>query len=159
MTKICPRCGTVNEEESVTCRSCGASLNGLADRTIRLPFGEEEAEAFPSEKTGLPELAPVKQPHLVVLKGPNPGVRFLLGAESVVIGRDPDSDIFLNDVTVSRQHANIERKAGKLTIRDVGSLNGTYVNGKRVDAAELSDGDEVQIGKYKMVLFLGNTDE
>ena len=85
-------------------------------------------------------------------RGPNAGSRFLLDAERTTAGRHPDSDIFLDDVTVSRQHAEFLRRGrAASSVRDVGSLNGTYVNRDRIDEAVLRGGDEVQIGKYRLV--------
>jgi len=92
---------------------------------------------------------------LVVQRGPNQGARFLLDAGRTTAGRNPDSDIFLDDVTVSRRHAELLREgsgpATRFLVRDAGSLNGTYVNRERVDEVELSEGDEVQVGKYRLV--------
>jgi pSer/pThr/pTyr-binding forkhead associated (FHA) protein len=88
---------------------------------------------------------------LVVSRGPNAGSRFLLDADTVTVGRHPDSDIFLDDITVSRRHAEFRRGDAGFTVDDVGSLNGTYVNRDRVDHAVLAGGDEVQIGKYRLV--------
>ena len=89
---------------------------------------------------------------LVVQRGPNSGARFLLDSEKTTAGRRPDSDIFLDDVTVSRRHAEfLRRPGGVFVVRDVGSLNGTYVQRDRIDEVVLRDGDEVQIGKYRMV--------
>jgi hypothetical protein len=97
---------------------------------------------------------------LVVRRGPNAGARFLLDHDVTTSGRHPDSDIFLDDVTVSRRHAEFHREGGTFTVRDVGSLNGTYVNRERVEAATLSNGDEVQIGKFRLVFLSGpRTDE
>ena len=90
---------------------------------------------------------------LVVLRGPNTGARFLLDDDEVVSGRHPDSDIFLDDVTVSRKHAVFRRAEGTFTVSDVGSLNGTYVNRDLVDEAVLATGDEVQIGKFRLVFY------
>jgi pSer/pThr/pTyr-binding forkhead associated (FHA) protein len=87
---------------------------------------------------------------LVVARGPNAGARFLLDSERTTAGRHPDADIFLDDVTVSRKHAEFLREGDRFRLRDVGSLNGTYVNRERVDELVLSAGDEVQIGKYRM---------
>jgi pSer/pThr/pTyr-binding forkhead associated (FHA) protein len=92
---------------------------------------------------------------LVVRRGPNAGARFLLDHDVTTSGRHPDSDIFLDDVTVSRRHAEFHRDGATFTVRDVGSLNGTYVNRERVEAATLSNGDEVQIGKFRLVLIAG----
>ena len=90
---------------------------------------------------------------LVVLRGPNTGARFLLDDDEVLSGRHPDSDIFLDDVTVSRKHAVFRRTDGRFVVRDVGSLNGTYVNRELVDEALLTTGDEVQIGKFRLVFY------
>jgi hypothetical protein len=92
---------------------------------------------------------------LVVRRGPNAGARFLLEHDVTTSGRHPDSDIFLDDVTVSRRHAEFHRGSGGFTVRDVGSLNGTYVNRERVESATLSSGDEVQIGKFRLVFIAG----
>jgi len=88
---------------------------------------------------------------LVVKRGPNAGSRFLLDQDVTTAGRHPDSDIFLDDVTVSRRHAEFRREGSGYTVHDVGSLNGTYVNRERIDAAPLAGGDEVQIGKFRLV--------
>jgi pSer/pThr/pTyr-binding forkhead associated (FHA) protein len=92
---------------------------------------------------------------LVVRRGPNAGARFLLDHDVTTSGRHPDSDIFLDDVTVSRRHAEFHRDGATFTVRDVGSLNGTYVNRERVEAATLASCDEVQIGKFRLVLISG----
>ena len=93
---------------------------------------------------------------LVVQRGPGSGSRFLLDADVVNAGRHPDSEIFLDDVTVSRRHAEFHRRGDTFTVSDVGSLNGTYVNRDRIDTVQLTDGDEVQIGKYRLVFFSGH---
>ena len=90
---------------------------------------------------------------LVVLRGPNTGARFLLDDDEVMSGRHPESDIFLDDVTVSRKHAVFRRTEGGFVVHDVGSLNGTYVNRELVDEAMLTTGDEVQIGKFRLVFY------
>jgi FHA domain len=92
---------------------------------------------------------------LVVRRGPNAGARFLLDHDVTTSGRHPDSDIFLDDVTVSRRHAEFHRGPNGFTVRDVGSLNGTYVNRERVESATLSNSDEVQIGKFRLVFIAG----
>jgi pSer/pThr/pTyr-binding forkhead associated (FHA) protein len=88
-----------------------------------------------------------------VQRGPNSGSRFLLDKDVTTAGRHPESDIFLDDVTVSRRHAEFHRATEAFTVRDVGSLNGTYLNRERIDEAALANGDEVQIGKYRLVFF------
>ncbi len=92
---------------------------------------------------------------LVVMRGPNNGARFLLDDNEVSSGRHPDSDIFLDDVTVSRRHAVFERAGQGYAVRDVGSLNGTYVNRRSIEHAVLRNGDEVQIGKYRFIYYAG----
>ncbi|MDO5727750.1 MAG: FHA domain-containing protein [Bowdeniella nasicola] len=93
---------------------------------------------------------PASSALLIVKRGPNRGARFLLDTPATTAGRHPKSDIFLDDVTVSRRHCLFEQHDGGFSIRDVGSLNGTYINRERIEATELRDGDEVQIGKYRM---------
>ena len=95
---------------------------------------------------------------LVVKRGPNAGTRFMLDADVTRAGRHPESDIFLDDITVSRRHAEFVGQDGVYSIRDVGSLNGTYVNRERIEEAVLATGDEVQIGKFKLV-YLAAVDE
>jgi len=92
---------------------------------------------------------------LVVKRGPNAGSRFLLDQPTTSAGRHPDSDIFLDDVTVSRRHAEFRQDEGQFQVVDVGSLNGTYVNREPVDSAVLANGDEVQIGKFRLVFLTG----
>ena len=92
---------------------------------------------------------------LLVKRGPNAGSKFLIDKDVTGAGRYPESDIFLDDVTVSRRHAEIRREDGRFFVKDLGSLNGTYVNLQRVEEAELADGDEVQIGKFKLTFFMG----
>jgi pSer/pThr/pTyr-binding forkhead associated (FHA) protein len=92
---------------------------------------------------------------LVVLRGPNAGARFLLDSDEVSTGRHPNSDIFLDDVTVSRKHATFRREGDVFLVHDVGSLNGTYVNRERIDEAALKTRDEVQIGKFRLVFYAG----
>lgn len=93
---------------------------------------------------------------LVVKRGPNAGSRFQLDKDVVSAGRHPQSDIFLDDVTVSRRHAEFHRSGGNFEVSDVGSLNGTYVNREPVESAQLSNGDEVQIGKFRLVFLTGD---
>ena len=93
----------------------------------------------------------------VVNQGPKAGARYALDTDVVSLGRDPKSDIFLDDITVSRRHAEVERDGARYSIRDVGSLNGTYVNRKLVESGELNEGDEVQVGKFKLVFVHGTS--
>jgi pSer/pThr/pTyr-binding forkhead associated (FHA) protein len=114
--------------------------------------GTDAGEMAPSRMAGT---LPPGMALLVVRRGPNAGARFLLDHDVTTSGRHPDSDIFLDDVTVSRRHAEFHREGGTFTVRDVGSLNGTYVNRERVEAATLSNGDEVQVGKFRLVFIAG----
>lgn len=95
---------------------------------------------------------------LVVVNGPSDGARFLLDQDLTSAGRHPNADIFLDDVTVSRRHAEFVRNSGSFIVRDLGSLNGTYKGGERVDIAVLTDGDEVQIGKFRLTFFAAPAD-
>ena len=107
------------------------------------------------EGTRIAESLPPGSALLVVRRGPNAGSRFLLDTDVTTAGRHPESDIFLDDVTVSRRHAEFRREAGAFVVRDVGSLNGTYVNRERVESATLANGDEVQVGKFRLVFLAG----
>ncbi|KXB51075.1 oxoglutarate dehydrogenase inhibitor [Corynebacterium kroppenstedtii] len=103
---------------------------------------------------GLPEGSAL----LVVKRGPNAGSRFLLDQPTTTAGRHPDSDIFLDDVTVSRRHAEFRKNDDQFEVVDVGSLNGTYVNREPKNSSELSNGDEIQIGKFRLVFLNGQKD-
>ncbi|WP_182347404.1 oxoglutarate dehydrogenase inhibitor Odhl [Tomitella gaofuii] len=111
----------------------------------------QAAEAPVSGVEGLPQGAAL----LVVKRGPNAGSRFLLDQDATSAGRHPSSDIFLDDVTVSRRHAEFRKHGDGYQVVDVGSLNGTYVNREPVDSAALANGDEVQIGKFRLVYLTG----
>ena len=115
-------------------------------------FTEREAPAQEQPVSGVDALPPGSA-LLVVKRGPNAGSRFLLDQDVTSAGRHPDSDIFLDDVTVSRRHAEFRREGSGYTVHDVGSLNGTYVNRQRIDSHRLTDGDELQVGKYKLAYF------
>ncbi|MDG9715791.1 FHA domain-containing protein [Streptomyces sp. DH24] len=168
---VCTRCGNRNAENSRFCSNCGAPLRpGAApERSSETTstISISGLEAYDSEATGqtaMPALSPEAQAAvdalpqgsalLVVRRGPNSGSRFLLDSDLTTAGRHPQSDIFLDDVTVSRRHVEFRRGPdGSFTVADVGSLNGTYVNRERIDQVALSNGDEVQIGKYRLVFY------
>ncbi|WP_281887338.1 FHA domain-containing protein [Agromyces rhizosphaerae] len=95
---------------------------------------------------------------LIVRRGPNSGARFLLDADVTTVGRHPDADIFLDDVTVSRKHAEFLRHRTAFEVKDLGSLNGTYFDGVRIETALLSDGAEVQVGKYRLTFYASRLD-
>ena len=98
---------------------------------------------------------PATMAMVVVKRGPNAGSKFMLDRDVTGAGRHPDSDIFLDDITVSRRHAEIQRAGEAFVVKDVGSLNGTYLNRERIDEARLENGDELQIGKFRLVFFSG----
>ena len=134
---------------------------GTDDSTATINVGPgEKAETSDRQLNPVDAAAvdalPVGHALLVVQRGPGSGSRFLLDADVVTAGRHPDSEIFLDDVTVSRRHAEFHREGDSFTVSDVGSLNGTYVNRDRIDRVQLTDGDEVQIGKYRLVFFSGH---
>ncbi len=147
----CKECGEDVPGEANFCPSCGAALSvaeaGTDDTTASIEVGAldplHEVDEFP-------ELAP-GMGMLVVVRGPNAGSRFLLDRDTTTVGRHPDSDIFLDDVTVSRRHAELLRDEHGTTLKDLGSLNGTYVGGDRVDERHLAMGDELQIGRFKLL--------
>lgn len=95
---------------------------------------------------------------LIVKRGPNAGARFLLDQDVTTVGRHPNADIFLDDVTVSRRHAEFLRDGIKFTVRDLASLNGTYFEGQRIDEIQVADGAEVQIGKFRLTFFASRAD-
>jgi pSer/pThr/pTyr-binding forkhead associated (FHA) protein len=145
----CPECGFQNPEASNYCSKCGALLvhdEPASDTTMS--FTPEEGE---EEGADLLEELRTEGPALVVRSGGGrAGEHFLLQQERVTVGRSPECDIFLDDVTVSRRHALVKQQDGGFLIEDQGSLNGTFLNRRRIESAPLEDGDEVQIGKYKL---------
>ncbi len=121
-----------------------------------MTFSPIEVEEETGEEIALPLAELTKEQALLVVKrGPNAGSNFVIDKDVTTAGRHPESDIFLDDVTVSRRHAEIRRRDDRFFVRDLGSLNGTYVNRERVDETELASGDELQIGKFKLVFFAG----
>jgi hypothetical protein len=169
---FCTRCGRPNSDGARFCSNCGTQLTGTAampampgsgllgprpgETTSTLSLnrpddGDFGDDLFPDSASlgALPEGSAL----LLVMRGPNAGSRFRLDGGLTTAGRHPDSDIFLDDVTVSRRHAEFYRQGAFFTVRDVGSLNGTYVNRERIEEAQLTGGDEVQIGKFRL-LFL-----
>ena len=142
----CPECGFQNPEAANYCARCGAPLLRPEESETTMTFTPEEAE---EDGLGLPE--GIDGPALIVRAGGGrAGETFTLEHERITIGRSPDCEIFLDDVTVSRKHAVITKNGDDFRIEDEGSLNGTFVNKRRVEAAELENGDELQIGKYRL---------
>src|SRR5438874_5717600 len=145
----CPACDHLNESNSHFGPRCGSPLTANdAEATPTLAPIEVEAE----EEAHRRELTS-GQACLIVRRGPAAGTKFTLDGDLVTVGRHPQSDIFLNDITVSRRHAELKRAGVRYEVTDLGSLNGTYVNRARVDTSKLSSGDEIQIGKFRL-LFL-----
>lgn len=158
---FCTKCGHANPAGSRFCSQCGNVLSDErpAEQTATIsaiPLDAEyerlDTELQPQEQAALDEL-PAGCALLIVQRGPGAGSRFLLDTDVVTVGRHPDSDIFLDDVTVSRRHAEFRRDQEGYSVRDVGSLNGTYVNRDRIEEVELADFDEVQIGKFRLRYF------
>ncbi len=153
MALHCPECGFLNADGANYCQKCGAYLGDLHS-----PQAEASTATYRiDEATG--ELVPVELDQLVEREGAalvvragggREGESFALDRERMTIGRRPDSAIFLDDVTVSRDHAIMVHRGDAWFLDDLGSLNGTYVNRRRIDSQHLEDGDEVQVGKYKL---------
>jgi len=154
----CNQCGLPVPDDANFCPSCGAALQGMTplepartdDTTGSLEVGAFDPE---HELVDIPELT-AGTGMLVVVRGPNAGSRFLLDRPETSVGRHADADIFLDDVTVSRRHASLRQSPTGIVVQDNGSLNGSYVNGDRVDERVLVSGDEVQIGRFKL-LYVG----
>ncbi|MDF1602544.1 FHA domain-containing protein [Nocardioides sp. YIM 152315] len=166
---FCTVCGTQNPDDARFCAQCGNRLatpapgpgEAPSDSTATIQIGAadkvetSDRQLNPVDAAAVDAL-PAGHALLVVQRGPGSGSRFLLDQDVVSAGRHPDSEIFLDDVTVSRRHAEFHRQGESFTVSDVGSLNGTYVNRDRIDRVQLNDGDEVQIGKFRLVFFSGH---
>ena len=147
----CPECGFVNAEGANYCQKCGAFLAEAGERKAG-----DTTETYQVDETG--ELKPVDLEEVagegatLVIRsgGGRAGEVFNVAGERMNIGRSPEAEIFLDDVTVSRNHALLVRRRDGLYIDDLGSLNGTYVNRRRIESHRLSNGDELQVGKYKL---------
>jgi len=154
---FCTRCGHRNPADSNFCSSCGSPLDqGGEDR----PTINFQLDALSGEHQIEIDLDDVPAGGMLLVRsGPNAGSKFALDKDVVTAGRHPDSDIFLDDITVSRRHVEVLRRPGGYVVRDVGSLNGTYVNRSRVEESPLADGDELQVGKFKLVFVAGSEGE
>jgi len=175
---FCTACGRRNPDDARFCAQCGTRLvsadeqppsvpptgdeqatDTTATMTFRAPPKGEQVDERPlnDADAAAVDALPAGSALLVVQRGPSAGSRFLLDTDVVTVGRHPDSEIFLDDVTVSRRHAEFRRVADGFSVCDVGSLNGTYVNRDRIDQVVLQGGDEVQIGKFRLVFFASHT--
>ena len=154
----CPECGFVNVEGANYCQKCGAFLGDVpphsdeheGDTTAAWQLGETgDLTALDPE-----EVAHAEATLVIRAGGGRSGETFLVTGDQMTIGRSPDAEVFLDDVTVSRNHALLVHRRDGVYIDDLGSLNGTYVNRRRIESHKLQDGDELQVGKYKLT-FLG----
>jgi pSer/pThr/pTyr-binding forkhead associated (FHA) protein len=155
---ICARCGHDNEGGANFCSSCGAPLSPTEDETTATLAIEDRLELEGELGAVLAEL-PAGMGMVVVQRGPNAGSRFSLDRDTTTVGRHPESDIFLDDITVSRRHAVIRRDRDGYDVNDAGSLNGTYVNHERVETAVLRHLDELQIGRFVLTFMVGGVEE
>ncbi len=152
----CTNCGHKNPEGSNFCASCGAPLVDGESHDTTITFAPAELESDLDEEIHVsPDELEGGRGVLIVKRGPNAGSKFFLDTDVTQVGRHPDSDIFLDDITVSRRHAEFVRQGPGYVLRDTGSLNGTYVNRSRIDSHRLEDGDELQVGKYKLTYLAG----
>ena len=148
---VCHQCGHRNPEGAHFCSACGSPLEHQIGEDATIVFHPNEGETGEDVAVHLDEVDRAGG-MLVVRHGPNSGSTYVLDQTVTRAGRHPDSEIFLDDVTVSRRHAEIVHTPGATyTVKDVGSLNGTYVNRERVDEAVLQNGDELQIGRFRLV--------
>jgi pSer/pThr/pTyr-binding forkhead associated (FHA) protein len=155
MTTFCNQCGHRNPPESNFCSSCGSPLDQLEDRTVTLTAVDPLQDAIGTHDDVVVPMGEMEAgaAMLVVRAGAQAGDRFVLTSDVTTLGRHPKSSISLDDITVSRRHAEIVRHHDGYRVVDAGSLNGTYVNQERVDATALRHGDELQIGKFRLVFF------
>ena len=152
---FCNQCGHRNPISANFCSSCGAPLEQDGGDRTTITFAIDAPETGEQPAVQLDDL-PLDVGLLVVTRGPNAGTRLALTKPVTTVGRHPDSDIFLDDITVSRRHAEVQRVGSGFVVRDVGSLNGTYLNRERVEESPLSNEDELQVGKFRLVFFAGH---
>ena len=152
---FCNSCGHRNPPESGFCSSCGSPLDLKGDRTVTLTAVDPLQDAPGPEDDVVVTVGDLPRgvAVLIVRSGPQAGDRFALSTGETRLGRHPDSEIMLDDITVSRRHAAIEQTTEGYVVTDAGSLNGTYVNQERIERAVLHHGDELQVGKFRLVLF------
>ena len=157
---LCTHCGHMNLPDARFCSSCGQALDPDSGEETTITYAPVDATGEILDEDLTAAVEELRETAMVVVKrGPNAGSKFVLEGEVTRAGRHPDSDIFLDDITVSRRHAEIHRAANGYTVRDAGSLNGTYLNRERIEEAPLSNGDELQIGKFRLVFFAAGAGE
>jgi pSer/pThr/pTyr-binding forkhead associated (FHA) protein len=160
VSTFCTKCGHKNQSEAFFCSSCGNALEVDGDKTIVIAKVDPLQDALGPQDNASVDLRtlPTGAATLMVRSGPQAGERFVLSSSITKLGRHPDSDISLDDVSVSRRHAEISRQGDEYVLRDSGSLNGTYVNQKPVESTVLQQGDEIQIGRFRLI-YLGPSNE
>ena len=153
MTQLCDACGHSNSAGSRFCSSCGRPLNPENEAST------EALETLGAIDSAVTLEAPSTGAALVVASGHQAGTRYAITSTHLTVGRHPDSDIFLDDITVSRRHVELQQGSAGYLLQDVGSLNGTYLNGERLPDGEtpLTNGDELQIGKFKLLYLVSST--
>lgn len=156
MSVFCQKCGHRNIGDAYFCSSCGGALEVDGDKTVIIAKVDSLQDALGPQDNASVDLQSLPQHFgtLMVRSGPQAGQRFVLDASLTRLGRHPESEISLDDISVSRRHAEIERQSTEYVLRDVGSMNGTYVNQKRVDGVVLQQGDEILVGRFRLI-FLG----
>jgi hypothetical protein len=150
LAQHCPECGFANAEGANYCQRCGAFLAQSEPSTGATTASYTVGETGDIEEVELGEVVARGAALVIRSGGGRAGESFPLEKDRLTVGRRPDSDIFLDDVTVSRDHAILVRRGGDYYLDDCGSLNGTYVNRSRIESHKLTDGDELQVGKYKL---------
>jgi pSer/pThr/pTyr-binding forkhead associated (FHA) protein len=146
----CPECGFANADGANYCQRCGAYLAQTESTPDAITATYRVGETGELEPVSLDAVAERGAALVIRSGGGRAGESFSVAGDRLTVGRRPDSDIFLDDVTVSRDHAILVRRGGDYHLDDCGSLNGTYVNRQRIETHRLTDGDELQIGKYKL---------
>jgi hypothetical protein len=151
----CPECGFANADGANYCQRCGAFLAGPDTPPGATTATYRVGETGELEELELSDVVARGAALVIRAGGGRAGESFPLEGDRLTVGRRPDSDIFLDDVTVSRDHAILVRRGNEYYLDDCGSLNGTYVNRRRIESHRLADGDELQIGKYKLAFLSG----
>ena len=158
MSDFCRQCGQRTMSDAAYCSSCGTALERASDETQAISRVDARDPLTGHGDVSVDTMTPTLTATLMVRSGPQAGERFTLAKATTRIGRHPDSDVSLDDISVSRRHAEIERQGTEFVLRDAGSLNGTYVNQRRSDSVVLQQGDEILIGRFRL-LFLAPAEQ